>query len=364
MGCVRHVSRIVLSLGILAMFSGAAPAAVIGKAVVTADQAPIMQGGKTIATAKKGDTFDVTGANGDWFGLSPSQGWIHKANVRYEPAPPQKVGGEIAAFAQESILFARLAGVYPVKTFQPDTAKPDTGKTFLIVVAPAAVLGAHNLVALGDVKLRLASDDNPLLRGVGFGLGMSHVDSLSKGTFLFGMPPEQMGMAEPGFLILAYETAAECTPPISVSYNGKTYQGKLITREEWRRQAQQQGQRKSLSIIVVKGVLVDARGQPVPRKGIRILDAEGNLILEKNEKGFYVVGIAETDEKGAFKVEISRDLPKVYREFHLCCLTVISLIPPKSRFTKLMDDKGVPIVIKADTPDAEIDLGRIVLKEE
>ena len=88
MGCVRHVSRIVLSLGILAMFSGAAPAAVIGKAVVTADQAPVMSGKQVISTARKGDTFDVTEVKGDWFGVAPSQGWIHKSNVRYEPAAP------------------------------------------------------------------------------------------------------------------------------------------------------------------------------------------------------------------------------------------------------------------------------------
>jgi hypothetical protein len=85
MGCVKHVSRIVFSLGILAMFSGAVSAAVIGKATVTADQAPVLSGKQVIATAKKGDTFDVTEAKGDWFGVAPSQGWIHKGNVRYEP---------------------------------------------------------------------------------------------------------------------------------------------------------------------------------------------------------------------------------------------------------------------------------------
>ncbi len=63
-----------------------AHAAVIGKATVTAEQAPVMSGKQVVATAKKGDVLDVTELKGDWFGVAPSQGWIHKANVRYEPA--------------------------------------------------------------------------------------------------------------------------------------------------------------------------------------------------------------------------------------------------------------------------------------
>jgi hypothetical protein len=72
-----------------------AHAAVIGKATVTAEQAPVMSGKQVIATAKKGDTFDVTEEKGDWFGVAPSQGWIHKGNVRYEAGTPP-AGGSLA----------------------------------------------------------------------------------------------------------------------------------------------------------------------------------------------------------------------------------------------------------------------------
>jgi len=82
--------RTTICLGIICVLSAAAHAAVIGKATVTADQAPVMSGKQTIATAKKGDTFDVTELKGDWFGVAPSQGWVHKSNVRYEPAPPRQ----------------------------------------------------------------------------------------------------------------------------------------------------------------------------------------------------------------------------------------------------------------------------------
>ena len=80
--------RNLVCIGIICVAT-AAHAAVIGKATVTADQAPVMSGKQVIATAKKGDTFDVTEVKGDWFGVAPSQGCIQKNNVRYEPiAPP------------------------------------------------------------------------------------------------------------------------------------------------------------------------------------------------------------------------------------------------------------------------------------
>jgi hypothetical protein len=80
--------RKAICLGIICVLSVAAHAAVIGKATVTADQAPVMSGKQVVATAGKGTVFDVTEVKGDWFGVAPSQGWIHKSNVRYEPAPP------------------------------------------------------------------------------------------------------------------------------------------------------------------------------------------------------------------------------------------------------------------------------------
>jgi formylglycine-generating enzyme required for sulfatase activity len=88
--------RTAFCLAVILCIATVAHAAVIGKATVTADRAPIMQGDETLATAKKGDTFDVTKVKGNWFGLDPSQGWIHKSNVRYEPAvsasdPPKEL---------------------------------------------------------------------------------------------------------------------------------------------------------------------------------------------------------------------------------------------------------------------------------
>ena len=62
--------------------------ATIGKVTVTAEQTPIMQGKETLLTAKKGQAFDVSEVKGDWYGVLPSHGWIHKANVRFEPVAP------------------------------------------------------------------------------------------------------------------------------------------------------------------------------------------------------------------------------------------------------------------------------------
>jgi hypothetical protein len=43
-----------------------------------------MQGKDTVASVKKGDVLDVTEVKGDWFGVAPTLGWIHKSNVRFE----------------------------------------------------------------------------------------------------------------------------------------------------------------------------------------------------------------------------------------------------------------------------------------
>jgi len=80
-----------------AQATAAAPA-VIGKATVTADQAPVMSGNQVIATAAKGVVFDVTEVKGDWFGVAPSQGWIHKSHVRYDAQlPPSPVAPPVLA---------------------------------------------------------------------------------------------------------------------------------------------------------------------------------------------------------------------------------------------------------------------------
>jgi hypothetical protein len=83
--------RTLLCGTIVCLLTVAVHGAGIGKVTVTAEQAPIMQGNETILTAKKGDTFDVTELKGDWFGVAPSRGWIHKTNVRYDPSTPAAV---------------------------------------------------------------------------------------------------------------------------------------------------------------------------------------------------------------------------------------------------------------------------------
>ena len=157
MGCVRHVSRIVLSLGILAMFSGAPAAAVIGRAVVTADQAPVMSGKQVIATAKKGDTFDVTELKGDWFGVAPSQGWIHKSNVRYEAsltlgtANPKEssAGAQTSKWSLGEVSVSKKFGLwnnaYPFEENMGAaifTVKPDAGEELVSVRFSISALAA------------------------------------------------------------------------------------------------------------------------------------------------------------------------------------------------------------------------------
>ncbi|MCX5653823.1 MAG: formylglycine-generating enzyme family protein [Planctomycetota bacterium] len=88
MSSERRIACVVVLFGIFAFLSSPAEGAVIGKATVTADRAPIMSGKEEIATAQKGIVFDVTEVKGDWYGVAPYHGWIHKANVHYEPAAP------------------------------------------------------------------------------------------------------------------------------------------------------------------------------------------------------------------------------------------------------------------------------------
>jgi len=78
--------RFPLILVMVAVLAATGQAATIGRVIVTADQAPVIQGKETIASAKKGDALDVSEVKGDWYGVLPTRGWIHKSNVRFEPA--------------------------------------------------------------------------------------------------------------------------------------------------------------------------------------------------------------------------------------------------------------------------------------
>lgn len=94
---------IVLCLAVVCFTATVAQAVGIGKVTVTADQANVMQGKNVLFTAKKGDTFEISEQKGDWYGLLPSRGWIHKANVRYEPAEPLGAVAVVKTGPQEII---------------------------------------------------------------------------------------------------------------------------------------------------------------------------------------------------------------------------------------------------------------------
>jgi len=90
-------------------------AAILGKVTVTADQAPVMSGKDLLMTVRKGESFDVIEVKGDWYGLSPSKGWIHKANVWFESAT---AGGSPSA--------APTAGEVPPKPVSPPASSKPT----------------------------------------------------------------------------------------------------------------------------------------------------------------------------------------------------------------------------------------------
>jgi len=71
------------------MWSIPACAEVVGRATVTADEAPIYRGQEVVGKAKKGDVLEITMIRGDWYGAVPANGWIHKKFVSFEPASAQ-----------------------------------------------------------------------------------------------------------------------------------------------------------------------------------------------------------------------------------------------------------------------------------
>jgi len=58
----------------------------IGQLTVVAERASIYRGKDVVGTAKKGDTFTVSAIKGDWYGVLPTRGWIHKKYIEYRPA--------------------------------------------------------------------------------------------------------------------------------------------------------------------------------------------------------------------------------------------------------------------------------------
>ena len=134
--------RVLLGAAVLCIVASAAQAAVIGKATVTAEQAPVMQGKDVVLTAKKGDTFEVSEVKGDWYGVLSSRGWIHKANVRYEPAA-FPVGGQTIAPASGTkepawAVIILKSGLVPKEVRWPKAPK-GTGKFLTEEVSPTPI---------------------------------------------------------------------------------------------------------------------------------------------------------------------------------------------------------------------------------
>ena len=71
------------ALYLAALTPQASQAEVIGTAAVTSDEAPIYKGQEVVARAKKGDKLNVSAVKGEWYGVIPVGGWVHKKHVEY-----------------------------------------------------------------------------------------------------------------------------------------------------------------------------------------------------------------------------------------------------------------------------------------
>lgn len=99
--------RTVLVLGWIGICCATGSAEVLGKVTVVTDDALVHRGATVIAKAKKGQTYEVTGINGDWYGVMPVSGWIHKKHVRFEAAAT----AEPAASTGDAEIDALLKGL-------------------------------------------------------------------------------------------------------------------------------------------------------------------------------------------------------------------------------------------------------------
>jgi hypothetical protein len=149
--------RVLLGAAVLCIVASAAQAAVIGKATVTAEQAPVMQGKDVVLTAKKGDTFEVSEVKGDWYGVAPSRGWIHKANVRFEPAA-FPVGDQTIAPASGTkepawAVIILKSGLVPKEVRWPEAPK-GTGKFLTEEVSPTPISAIVKLVGPADKVIK------------------------------------------------------------------------------------------------------------------------------------------------------------------------------------------------------------------
>ena len=65
---------------------------------MTSDEAPIYKGKEVAARAKRGDKLNVSSVKGEWYGVIPAGGWVHKKHVEYVAI---SANGETAGSAGE-----------------------------------------------------------------------------------------------------------------------------------------------------------------------------------------------------------------------------------------------------------------------
>lgn len=161
--------RIVPSLFVWCLLLSVARAGTIGKVTITADEAPVLKGKETIATAKKGDVMDVTEIRGNWYGVLPHRGWIHSKYVKFEKARPKSP----ATASSQKLLPSQAAPPSAQTSVKPDQSSGrSTGGRhgqlvrIPIIIQPVSLAGMNFRPAfmspekLGE-KLKEASDGAP-----------------------------------------------------------------------------------------------------------------------------------------------------------------------------------------------------------
>jgi len=131
------------------LLTAAVQAAGIGKVTVTADQAPVMSGKDVVQTARKGDVLEASEIKGDWYGVLPTRGWIHKSNVRFEPAAPAGAPKASASGVAAPVAPAvpRATGTPPEPVPLAETAEIDRMVGQAIIAIPDKSPGRKFLVS-------------------------------------------------------------------------------------------------------------------------------------------------------------------------------------------------------------------------
>ncbi len=57
---------------------------ILGTATIKVQQAHVRKGRKILATVEKGETLDVIQIKGNWYGVLPYEGWLHKNDIIFK----------------------------------------------------------------------------------------------------------------------------------------------------------------------------------------------------------------------------------------------------------------------------------------